>query len=209
MLPDQVVDFAVLYKANCSGCHGGDGQMGAARPLNDPLFLAVIGKQTLSDVISNGVPRTAMPAFSKSGGGDLTAQQIAILADQMEARWSHPHEFETVSLPSYSAGLGDSKAGAEVFHTYCAYCHGEEGTGGAKAGSIVDPSFLALVSDQSLRTTVIVGRGDHDSPDYRNDSASHPMTSQEISDVVAWLSSHRIVPVNLTQSLTQRETKLP
>jgi mono/diheme cytochrome c family protein len=216
VMPDQVVDFTALYKTNCSGCHGGDGRMGAARPLNDPLFLAAIGKQTLRDVISNGVPKTAMPAFAKNAGGDLTDQQIAILADQIEARWSHPQEFDTVSLPPYSAGLGDSKAGAEVFHAYCASCHGEEGTGGAKVGSIVDPSFLALVSDQSLRTTVIAGRDDqgspdyrNDSPDYRNDSPGHPLTPQEISDVVAWLSSHRIAPVNLTQSLTQKETKLP
>ena len=205
VMPDQVTDFAVLYKANCSGCHGENGSTGAARPLNDPLFLAVIGKQTLRDVIANGVPKTAMPAFAKNGGGDLTDQQIGILADQIEARWSRPQEFGAIALPPYGAELGDPKAGVAVFHAYCASCHGEEGRGGAKPGSIVDPSFLALASDQSLRTTVIAGRSDEGSPDYRNTAPGRPMAPKEISDVVAWLSSHRVVPINLSQ----RGTNLP
>jgi mono/diheme cytochrome c family protein len=165
----------------------------------------VIGERTLRDVIANGVPMTGMPAFAKNAGGDLTDQQVAILADQMEAHWSRPQRFATVALPPYGAKTGDSKTGAAVFHTYCASCHGEEGTGGSKPGSVVDPSFLALVSDQSLRTTVIAGRSDRGSPDYRNATPSHPMAPQEISDVVAWLSSHRAAAVNLTQ----RETTLP
>lgn len=205
VMPDQVTEFAELYKTKCSGCHGDEGRMGAARPLNDALFLAVIGKQKLRDVIAHGVPKTAMPGFAKNAGGDLTDQQVGILADQIVARWSRPQEFGAMVLPPYNAELGDPKAGAAVFHVYCASCHGEEGTGGSNSGSVVDPSFLALVSDQSLRTTVIAGRSDQGSPDYRRDSRGHPMTPQDISDVVAWLSSHRVVPVNLTQ----RGTKLP
>lgn len=197
VLPDDVSDFTALYQNNCAGCHGRDGRFGAARPLNDPVFLAVIGKPKLKDVIANGVPRTAMPAFAQNGGGGLTDRQIAILADQMEQRWSRPLDLSAVALPPYSADLGDPKAGEAVFRTYCARCHGEDGTGGSKAGSVIDPAFLALVSDQSLRTTVIAGRSDQGKPDWRNDSPAHPMTAQEISDVVAWVSAHR-APVNLT-----------
>jgi len=203
VMPDEVTDFAALYQENCAGCHGQNGRLGVARPLNDPVFLAVIGKQTLRTVIANGVPRTAMPAFAKSNGGGLTDQQITILADQIEERWSRPQYFATVALPPYSADLGDPKAGGPAFQTYCASCHGEDGTGGSKTGSIVDPAFLTLVSDQSLRTTVIAGRSDPSqseqrTPDWRTYSPEHAMTPQEISDVVAWLSAHR-TPVNLTQ----------
>ena len=38
---------------------------------------------------------------------------------------------------------------------------------GRRAGSIVDPAYLALVSDQALRTTVIAGRPDLGMPDWR------------------------------------------
>ena len=205
VLPDQIADFTALYESNCAGCHGHDGRLGAARPLNDPVFLAVIGKGMLRQVIANGVPKTAMPAFAQNAGGGLTDHQITILADQIEDRWSRPQDFAAVAVPPYRAELGDSKDGATVFHAYCASCHGEDGTGSSKAGSVVDLAFLSLVSDQSLRTTVIAGRSDQGSQDWRNDSPGHPMTPREISDVVAWLSEHRAAPFNLTQ----RGTKLP
>ncbi|HEY7318089.1 MAG TPA: hypothetical protein VIE89_10990, partial [Candidatus Binatia bacterium] len=51
--------------------------------------------------------------------------------------------------------------------------------------------YLALVSDQGLRTTVIVGRSDLGMPDWRANVSGQPMSPQEISDVVAWLASHR------------------
>ena len=59
-------------------------------------------------------------------------------------------------------------------------------------GSVVDPSYLALVSDQNLRTIVIMGRPALHAPDWRNDRAGHPMSDEEVSDVVAWMAAHRI-----------------
>src|SRR2546429_3105795 len=90
VLPDQVTGFTALLANNCAGCHGQDGRAGAARRLNDPVFLAVIGKQNLRDVIANGVPRTGMPAFAQTAGGSFTDPQITILAGQMEEkRYAH------------------------------------------------------------------------------------------------------------------------
>jgi cytochrome c oxidase cbb3-type subunit 3 len=194
--PDQITDFKALYESNCSGCHGGDGRHGAARPLNDPVFLAVIGSETLRDVIANGRPKTAMPPFAQSSGGGLTDRQITILADQIQQHWSRPQEFTNASLPRYRSEPGDPIAGGGVFRAYCAGCHGEEGVTKSKVGSVTDANFLALVSDQSLRTSVIAGRSDRGMPDWRGHP--HPMSPQEISDVVAWISAHR-TPVNLTQ----------
>lgn len=74
---------------------------------------------------------------------------------------------------------------------FCADCHGAEGRGGDKAGSVVDPSYLGLVSDQGLRTSVIVGRKDLDMPDWRGYVTGRAMSDQEISDVVAWLVAER------------------
>lgn len=200
VLPSDVKDFAVLYDRSCAGCHGADGRLGAARPLNDPVYLALISERTLRRIIAQGTPGTASPAFAESAGGGLTNEQIEILARGIRNTWGAPGRFTNVALPPYSlndaivAGQapGDSKRGRKVYVTYCARCHGGDGHGSPNGGSVVDASYLALVSDQALRTTVIAGRADLGMPDWREDVPGRPMTGQEISDVVAWLASHRL-----------------
>jgi cytochrome c oxidase cbb3-type subunit III len=201
VLPDNVMDFATLYKGNCAGCHGQNGRYGAARPLHDGLYLALVGKERLRNVIANGVPGTTMPPFAQDQGGTLTDQQITTLADEMEKRWARPKEFDADAMPSYAAPLGNANAGAVAFRQYCASCHGPDGTGvaGKKAGSAVDPAYLDLVSDQYLRTTVIAGRSDEAIPNWRTYVPGQAMTPQEVSDVVAWLAAHRTFPGNRTK----------
>ncbi len=194
-----VMDFNQLYAQNCSGCHGADGRFGSARSLNDPLYLAVAGPDVLRQVTAKGVPGTAMPAFAEQAGGSLTGKQIDLLVEGMTSRWGRPNDFKDVALPPYSlqdaiaggSSPGDTQRGAEVFKINCAQCHGTDGRGGTKSSSIVDPNFLALASDQSLRTTTIAGRPDLGKPDFRSNVGDRPMSPQDISDVVAWLVAQR------------------
>jgi mono/diheme cytochrome c family protein len=195
----EITDFSQLYARNCSGCHGADGRLGAARPLNDPLYLALVSVATLRAMIAQGVPGTSAPALAQEAGGNLTDKQIDILVEGMRSRWGKAENFKNVDLPPYSlqdaaakgSGPGDTQRGAAAYQTYCAQCHGKDGSGGPKGGAVVDPAYLALVSDQALRTTVIVGRSDLGMPDWRANISGQPMSPQEISDVVAWLASHR------------------
>jgi cytochrome c oxidase cbb3-type subunit 3 len=193
LMPSQVVDFDTLYAGNCAGCHGADGRFGGARPLNDPLYLALVDETIVRKVIADGVPGTAQPAFGASGGGMLTEKQLDVIARGVFSRWAQPDRVRNVQLPPYAAGgAGDPQRGGEAYGRYCARCHGVQGAGGPKGGSIVDPAYLALVSDQALRTAVIAGRSDLGMPDWRADVPGQPMSPQEISDVVAWLSSQRV-----------------
>ena len=207
--PAEISDFNQLYTQNCTGCHGVDGRLGAARPLNDPLYLAFVTDDAMRQVISRGTAGTNMPAFSEPAGGHLTDQQIEVLVTGMRSRWSKPDEFKGVELPRYSVDeiattsgpatvgtnaktseTGDATRGAATYKTYCESCHGTSRDGGS-AGSIVDPNFLNLISDQGLRTTVVVGRADMGKPDWRGNVPGQPMSAQEIDDVVAWLAAQR------------------
>jgi cytochrome c oxidase cbb3-type subunit III len=190
--PDEVLDFNTLYKQNCSGCHGAEGKGGAAPSLADPVYLALVSDATLRQVTSNGVPRTPMRGFARSAGGALTDRQIDVLVREIQARWAKPEALGGTNPPSYLASSpGDAGRGAGVYQTFCASCHGPNGKGGSKARSIVDGSYLALVSDQGLRTTVIVGVPNVGAPDWRGNLPGRPMTDQEVSDVVAWLVAQR------------------
>jgi cytochrome c oxidase cbb3-type subunit 3/ubiquinol-cytochrome c reductase cytochrome c subunit len=58
----------------------------------------------------------------------------------------------------------------------------------------LDTSYLALVSNQSLRSLILTGRPDEDVPDWRSyitGPNARALTSQEVDDMVAWLAGHR------------------
>jgi mono/diheme cytochrome c family protein len=198
-LPSQVMGFAELYGQFCAGCHGADGRLGAARPLNDPIYLALVPPDRLRQIIAQGVPGTAMPGFAAAAGGPLTGAQVDALIHEILQRWSRPLPPPEVALPSYAAQAmgangspaGDPEQGLKVYAEACAGCHGPDGNGGDKGGSVVDAAYLALVSDQALRTVVIAGRTDLGMPDWREDIPGQPLTPPQISDVVAWLAARR------------------
>ncbi len=191
--PEEIADFDVLFSRNCAGCHGPNGKGGAALSLNDPVYLAIVDDATLRRVSTNGIRGTSMAPFGQSAGGLLTEKQIGVIVSGIRSRWAKPDALRGASPPPYAATeAGNATRGAAVYATYCSSCHGPAGKGGPKGSSIVDGSFLALLTDQELRTMVIVGRPDRGAPDWRDNVPGRPMSPQEISDVVAWLASQRV-----------------
>jgi len=192
IVPGEISDFDTLYKQNCAGCHGSEGKGGAAIALADPVYLAIADDTVLHRAATNGIPGTAMPAFAYSAGGMLTDKQIEIIVRGIRERWARPDVLAGANPPPYSSPTpGDPSRGSEVYAEFCSACHGPGGRGGQKGSSIVNGSFLALLNDQELRTLVIIGRPELGAPDWRNDIPGKPMSAQDISDVVAWLSSQR------------------
>ena len=79
----------------------------------------------------------------------------------------------------------------------------------AKVGSIVNPHYLSLITDQGLRTIVIIGRPDFNAPDWRNNVPDHPMSDEQITDVVAWLSAQRPASAATAHAPPSSNTSLP
>jgi len=208
--PDQTLGFAILYKNNCSGCHGDNGLNGAALPLDNPVYLAWAGRERMIQIVADGVPQSAMPAFGQSGGGLLTNEQVRNIVDGMIDYWGKPGTLNNANPPAYTpASDGDVTQGKAAFQVYCARCHGADGNGilqrdavtsqspaaskqHAVIGSIVDPTYLALITSLGLRDIVVSGLPDEEMPDWRDDAAGKSMTDKDVTDIVAWLASQRI-----------------
>jgi mono/diheme cytochrome c family protein len=191
--PKEVVAFDALYADNCAACHGEQGRGGPAIALNNPVYLGVVDDASMRTVIAGGVRGTSMPAFARSAGGMLTDEQIDVIAREIRSRWSWPDYVDGDNPPSYAQpATGNVQRGAVAYETYCASCHGPDGRGGSTASAITNDSFLALMSDQGLRTIVIAGRPELRAPDWRGYVKGKPMSDQEVTDVVAWLASHRV-----------------
>ena len=189
LAPNDVLEFGTLYAENCAGCHGTEGHGGAAIALANPVYLAVADDAVIRKVIATGVRGTAMPAFAQSAGGMLTDAQLDVITKGIRSHWSKQGILDGANAPPYAPkASGDAHRGEAAFKSYCESCHGASG---GKGSAITNDSFLALVSDQGLRTTIITGRPELGAPDWRGNVPGTPMSDQEITDVVAWLASRR------------------
>ncbi len=149
MRPEDVVSFDRLYKQNCSACHGENGSGGPALDLANPHYQALVDDGSLRHWITSGMPGTQMPAFGESAGGFLTPQQVDTLVAGMRSRWAHA-DHKVHDMPPYSSStIGNSEQGHQIFRVNCSSCH-QQGQ-----QKITDTSYLALMSDQSLRTIAI------------------------------------------------------
>jgi cytochrome c oxidase cbb3-type subunit 3/ubiquinol-cytochrome c reductase cytochrome c subunit len=151
-----------------------------------------------------------MPAWLREQGGPLTSKQITTLVNGIEENWAKPARFQGTELPSYSVGnqTGDVSRGRRLFARDCFLCHGQPAI-----GSVTDKTFLQLVSDQVLRTSIIVGRDDLGPvkmPNYQTLNVGRPLSNQDIDDIVAYLASLRpnVAVQNITGSRPGRAGQL-
>lgn len=208
---EDVLDFDVLFRTHCAGCHGASGMYGPAPPLNDPIFLAIVPDEEVRHVITHGRPGTLMPAFGRAPSQQpgvrikppLTDKQIDVLASGLKEHWADPSGVPQGKLPPYPSrngkSKGDAEAGSEVFMMACASCHGMDGTGKdengkpSDAGPLNDPAFLSLISRQALERIVITGRRDFGMPNFATRAGRpkgfDPLTPEDIRNVTALLES--------------------
>lgn len=156
------LDGEHLFQKHCSSCHGSDGGGGVGVPLSLPSFINAISNDYLTKTIRLGRPGRIMPAFTK-----LSDAQIMAIITHMRS-WSDKPVIEFASENIQ----GDAEQGKQLFTKHCAQCHGDKGQGGKGTGvtfsrkrdlPIIAPAlnnkgFLASVSDQMLKHTLINGR---------------------------------------------------
>jgi mono/diheme cytochrome c family protein len=150
--------------------------------------------------------------YKVSREGEDTNPRFKVVRDPegTPPQWGVPAKVAS-SVPPYLApeakpGLTSAeleKIRTTLFVPACAKCHGDQGQGAQNEGhseghpvaAINDPVFLSLISDQALRRYILTGRPDLGMPDYaartgRTDTYK-PLTSQQITDLVALLASWR------------------
>ena len=189
--PDEVKDFSKLYASNCAACHGEDGRNGPSIALANPEYQAIVDDDSMRKAIRDGGPGRLMPGFGTSAGGMLTDEQIEVLVKGIRQRWYKAGLLQGKKVPPYKATLqGDPTHGQQAFQIYCASCHNEKSSR-KNGSSILDASYLKLVSDQSLRDLIIAGRPDIGHPDWSHDLPGHALSDQDVTGIVAWVTSHR------------------
>jgi cytochrome c oxidase cbb3-type subunit III len=124
------------FNSTCAGCHGLDGR-GSDKGVNIAGNDKVrhLSDAQVSEIISNGVPGTGMPAFH-----NLTARQVASLVSYLRILQG---KLAARTLP------GDANRGKEIFvgKGECSTCHTILGEGG-----FLGPDLSAYGSAMSAKT---------------------------------------------------------
>lgn len=205
-----------LYRANCSGCHGlnGDGgQIGIS--LRAPGFLAIVSDDMLTETILNGRANTAMPSWRQFDNRDIS-DLLAFIRSWQPLRSNREEVLAMLNQGSGIRGQGSveqdqtseigsqsgeavlltpdprpltpsSATGLKLYRSRCTVCHGENGEG--RIGpSINNQAVLSVVSNEFLHDTIVRGRPGTAMPAWRQ------LSSEDVADVIALLRSWQTQP---------------
>lgn len=155
----EVEQGGQLFRGNCAGCHGQDGNLVDGVSLADPRFLQGVTDAQLAGIIMNGIPGTAMPAsdYSELQAGHI----VAYLRDLSEVGRGAPIN----GNPERGRALVGSRG--------CLNCH-RINNAGSRVGpdlsaiglvrrtdeieeSIVDPSATVLPENRYVRVETAGG----------------------------------------------------
>ena len=169
------------YALYCALCHGDQGEGYAAdnaNALNHPAFLATSTDEFLRAGIVRGRPGTPMSAWGVSRGGPLDDQSVDGLITLMRS-WQDGDAYDVSDI----VVEGKASRGAPQYAARCAFCHGDQGQGGAYM-SIANPEFLASASDGFIREAIRSGRSGTPMGGY-----AETLTEQAIDDIVVLIRS--------------------
>lgn len=184
---------AQLYTENCEVCHGlnGEGRVGATLAKDWPSIRPDLATMA---TIAQGIPGTAMPAWSQENGGPLTNEEIDavvayILSWQTGGAPVIIPQATVTSRPAISPipeVSGDPNRGAILYDYNCALCHGVDG--GGRIGATLAKNWGSIRPDLAIKSTISSGVSGSPMPAWSQENGG-PLTEVEIDDIVAFVMS--------------------
>ena len=121
-----------LYRLNCIGCHGTDGNSVSGIDLGHSKFKRAVSDEDLVKVIVNGIPGTGMPPSS------LSPSRVYMLISFLR------NMSDLSGRKSIAAATGDVVRGKTLFESKggCNGCHRISGQGGRSGPDLSDAGIL-------------------------------------------------------------------
>ncbi len=132
-----------VFAANCAGCHGLDGKGGERAPdIVTRPHSRQLSDQQIFQLIKNGIPNSAMPAFARLG------------EPQLHRLVAHLRSLQGSGTTS-TAVPGDARQGEELFFgkAGCSDCHMVQGQGGFFASDLT--RYASERAPDSVREAIL------------------------------------------------------
>jgi mono/diheme cytochrome c family protein len=172
----------ILYRSMCASCHGPEGRGLVGPAIASPAFLRAASDGLIAGTIVLGRGGRAMRSFGSHGLARLEGREVGDLIAFLRARGA-----ESPEKPGFRTVQGTASKGREMFGSYCAGCHGEEGEG-RTGPALRNPAFLDAVSDGFLQATLVRGRPGTAMRSWaRGGFGLGELEPEEINDIVAYI----------------------
>jgi len=169
----------ILYQANCTMCHGGEGEGDLGPSLSTQEFLTLAGNDYLFETISSGRPGTGMPAWSHLSNMDVASLIRFVRTWQTASSRRLPEE----------RAQGDWDTGRRLFEGLCVSCHGNHAEGGV-GPQLNNPVFLRIASNAMLREWIAYGKSGTPMRAFvKGGQGTAELSSRQIDDLVSYLRS--------------------
>jgi len=131
-MPGDIEEGGRLYRINCIGCHGPEGNLVSGIDLGRNRFRRVSSDDEIADVIMNGVPGTGMPPNAIVR---LRAYNVVAYLRSLNA---------SSGVKSVAAGTGDAGRGKVLFEGKgaCNTCHRVFGQGSRNGPDLSEAGLM-------------------------------------------------------------------
>ena len=174
-----------IYNQQCFACHGDDGKGEGAKEgtsINNQQYLNSVSDKDLYNAVKFGRDNTVMPAY----GSNLSDEDLKHLVAFMR-------NWQTKSLDQKVPDkiAGNPENGKKLYQLYCANCHGFEGVGKKKMGTVlVSPQKYKYQTDKQLWIGTAYGRENtRMAPSLEGLEGVRQLSESEISDIVIYIRS--------------------
>ena len=180
--PADAEAAAADYQRYCALCHGADRAGHAndhAPSLRSQSLLRTAVPWLMREAIAYGRPGTPMGAYLDEVGGPLSLPEVQRLVLWLYLEGGAPERVRLDPTPVQAHPV----AGARLYQTQCAECHGADGEGGTGT-ALANPAMLATTPDAFLQHAITHGRDGTPMPAFGERLSGH-----EIAGITAYIRS--------------------
>lgn len=174
-----------IYKQQCFACHGDTGKGEGAKEgtaINNQQYLNSVSDKDLYNSVKYGRDGTVMPAYGSNLSDEDLNNLVAFMRNWQTKRIEQKVPEKIVANP---------ENGKKLYQLYCANCHGLEGVGKKKMGTVLaSPQYLQYTSDEQIWIGTAYGREEtRMAPSLKGLDGVRQLSELEISDVVSYIRS--------------------